>query len=190
MKEKENLKPIVFYDKFISKKHADNTHMQTLLLKALSEGITDVDELKQISGVKSSIEVFRTLDKLALRCEYQEALAKSGFTLDSIVSNMKDLVDNGSDKVRLGALQTVLKSLGLDKYEKEEDNGKNWEETILGILEKKDNKKLIEGESVEENVEEVKPIEIVDYEVKIPEVPDSAKRRQKEEHELAKELYD
>ena len=130
MKTERKLKPVIFTDGNSKKKHRNNTHMQTLLLKALSEGVSDVKELKEITGAKTSMEVFRTLDKLSLRREYQAALAKSGLTMDKLVGNLKDLMDTGSDKVRLGATQTVMKSLGLDKYEKEEDNGKNWEETI------------------------------------------------------------
>jgi len=177
MEETRKLKPVIFEEGRQLPRYSHNTHMQTILLKALSEGVTDVNELRKISGAKTAADVFRTLDKLALRREYQTALATNGITLDSIAGKINDLITNGSDKIKLGALQVLMKSLGLDKYEKEEDSGKSWEETILELSDKESSPKLMLENKTS------------DYNVIQPPVPDSVKKRQEDEKQLAKELY-
>ena len=168
----ENLKPIVFIEGE-KMKYRQNTHMQTLLIKALSEGVTDVKELKQIVGANTAAEVYQTLDKLALRREYHKALAEGGVTMDKIIGNMKRIAfESDSDATQLKAMQTILRSVGLEKYEKEEDAGKNWEETIVKLSEEK---KLEDAQQA--------------YEVDQPTIPESVKARREEEKKLSQDLY-
>ncbi len=173
-----NLKPIVLVQDKGSYYRRDD-YVQNILLKALSQGITDPKELKKIAGLSKVADVYRSLDKLAIRKEYHEALARSGVSLDFVVDNLKKLVENSkSDVVKLAGLQTFLKSVGLDKYEKQEESGKGWEEAVLAanaadkLEEKKD--ELIEGE----------------YEVKIPQAPEEEIKRQERERKQGRELYE
>ena len=149
------------------------------MLKALSEGITDPVELRKIAGLHSVTEVYRTLDKMQIRKEYHEALSRADISLDFIVGKLKGLCDGEevSDKIKLGAVQTLLKSLGLEKYDKPEESGKNWEEIVLEMIGKKNDGEVIEGE-------------IGEYEVKIPALPEEIRKRQEEEKKAAEELYD
>jgi len=184
----DNLKPVVF-EHSRSPHTSPNTHMQTLLLKALSEGVTDVKELVKLSGAQSAAQVFKTFDKMSIRKEYHRALADNGLSLETIVGGIKELAfgDMTSDKIKLGSLQTLLKSLGLDKYEKEEDAGKSWEEAVLVIAQEEASKKIA---LAEENGGAVEENEIVEYEVEQPAIPESVKIRQEEEKNIAKELYE
>lgn len=148
----------------------------------MSEGVTNPKELRDIAGLKSVAEVYRTLDKLAIRKEYHQALAKAGVSLDYIVKGFKNLADNAEkDDTRLKSLQSLLKSVGLDKYEKEETAAQGWEEAILKAAEKKeidsDNPKMIEGEFEE-------------YKVDVPEVPEDEKKKEEKENKVGRELYE
>lgn len=175
----ENKKPVTFVGgkrSFYSR----NTYAQNLLLKALSKGVTDPEELKKAAGLKRVADVYRTLDKIAIRKEYHDALARNEIDLDFITKGFKDLAESSSDKIKLGSLNALLKSLGLDKYEKQEETGKSWEEEILKISETK--KDVIDGEIVEDNIE--------DYEVAVPDVPVETLKRQVEEKKLGKDLYE
>ncbi len=155
------LKPVTFVNSRF-KYHSDDRYVQDLLLKAMTQGVTDIEELKKISGAKKAAEVYRSLNKLAIRREYHEALVRNKVDLDYLTSNLKSIVDNsGSDKLKLAALQTFLKSLGLEKYESQEEGGKGWEELLVEAKEtnrlNKENSLLIEGE-------------LKAYEVKEPEI--------------------
>lgn len=174
---KKAVKPIVFAqgDKAF---YRQNVLAQSLLLRAMSEGITDPHELRRIAALPKVADVFRTLDKLALRKEYHEALAKSGVSFEYIISGIKEVCNNSkSDATRLKGYQTLLRSIGLDKYEKLEDSGKSWEETIIQLAESND--ALPSGEEAIE----------AEYEVARPEVPEAEKKKRKEEKELADDLY-
>ena len=76
-------------------------------------------------------------------------------------------------------MNSLLKSLGLDKYEKQEETGKSWEEEIIKVSKVKND--VIDGEIIEGNVEK--------YKVITPEVPAEEFKRQEEEKRLGKELY-
>ena len=172
-------KPVVFVQGR-SSFYGENKYAQNLLLRALSEGITDPQELKKIAGLKRVTEVYRSLDKLAIRKEYHESLARSSISLDFIVEGFKDLIEHGNDKIKLAGLNSLIKSIGLDKYEKQEDSAKSWEEEI--IKKSEDNaKRIVEGEVIEAPKE---------YEVEEPEIPDEEKRRQEMEKQLGRELYE
>lgn len=176
----KNYKPVVFIQgdrKF----YRENKYAQNIILKALSEGVTDVNDLKKMAGMRTAAEVFRTLDKLAIRKEYHAALANNGITLDYIAGGIKQVADTSmKESVRLKAYQTLLRSLGLEKYDNEEETGKNWEETIIAAFEKGD--KLVGDDKTTLALEE-------DYEVEVPAIPESVAKKRAEENALARELY-
>jgi len=174
----KELKPVVFVQG--SKEfYRPNYYVQNILIKALSEGITDPKELQKIASLEKVADVYRSLDKLAIRKEYHEALARNNISLDYIVENIKGLADNARrEEVQLHSLQTLLRSLGLEKYERQESGGKNWEELIREVNEGKGREEndFIDGE--------------VEYEVITPEVPNEEKEIRRKEAALGKELYE
>lgn len=179
MNNEEKKKPVVFIgggNAF----HERNTYVQNILLKALSQGITDPNELRKIAGLNRVADVYRSLDKLAIRKEYHEALVKNGIDFDFITRGLKDLAENSTDKIKLGSFNVLLKSVGLDKYEKQEETGKSWEEEILKVAKVKDD--VIDGEIVKDDIE--------DYEVMVPEVPADEVIRQEEEKKMGRDLYE
>lgn len=174
----KQLKPVVFSTSQFNY-YRDNVFQQNQLLKAMQTTLNP-HELKRIIGVKTVAEVYRTLDKLAIRKEYHEALARNNVTLDDIVSGIKNIADTSSkDATRLKAYQVLLRSIGLDKYEDQEDSGKSWEEVLM---------KLMEGDKKELKEKEI----IIDseYEVSVPKKPEYEKERSKIDEELAKQLYE
>ena len=153
--------------------------MQTILLKALSEGTTDIRELQKLSGAKTAAEVYRTFDKLAIRKEYHAALAKVGITMEFLINGIKNICENGfKDSDKLKAFQILLKSIGLDKYEKDEVQGKDWEDVLLKLSDKEQELPGL----MEANKDE--------YDVVVPPVPEEELNRRAEEKRLAKELYE
>lgn len=135
----------------------------------------DPKKLKELIGVKTVAEVYRTLDKLAMRKEYHAALSRSGMSFDYVVENLKNLIDNGfkdSDKIK--ALGMLMKSIGMDKYEDQSIAGGNWEDVIL-----KEAAKEEEGVKIGEK-----------YEVSIPKTPDALLKIKAKEKEVGKSLYE
>jgi len=191
---KNKLKPIVFIEgdrQF----YRENKFAQNILLKALSDGITDINELRKLAGLKNAADVYRTLDKMAIRKEYHAALTRGGLDLDYLVNNIKSIIDSAdTDGVKLKAVQTLLRSLGLYRYEKQEDTGKGWEEAVIEAIEKKGKpKEITEGEIVEGEFEEKKEVEegeVKDYEVILPPMPEEEKKKHEEENKLGEELYE
>jgi hypothetical protein len=179
-KERTRLKPVVYStDRY--NRGAQNTAQQMFLLKALK--ITqDPKKLRDMLGVKSVAEVYRTLDKLAMRKEYHAALAKAGISFDYIAGGIKKIADGGTkDSDKLNALKTLLKSVGMDEY-KEESTAMTgtWEELLLKkIEENKDSGKPALGSATPTK-----------YEVKQPVIPESARKAQEEEREMTSSIYD
>ena len=87
----KKLKPIVFVQGD-TQFYRQNKYAQNLLIKALSDGVTDPYELKKIAGLNKVTDVYRSLDKLALRKEYHDALARAGISLDYIVEGIKNFI--------------------------------------------------------------------------------------------------
>lgn len=127
-------------------------------------------------GVRTVAEVYRTLDKLQLRREYHKALEDHGVSFDFIVKNMKDVVMSAEkDADKINALKTILKSLGMDKYDGEADQGTNsWEESLLKAAEEKREHMNLEA----------------DYEVKAPEIPENIQKMLENEQKFSKSLYE
>ena len=177
---REKLKPVVFV-KGMYTYHAQDKFKQNLLLKAL-QITTDPRKLKQMIGVKSVAEVYRTLDKLAIRKEYHQALAVHGLDLPTIVDGIKSICEgSGSDSVRLKGWQTLLRSLGLDRYDEQlEKGGVGWEDMVLKMME----------ENQKNKAKELKEPEVIDYKVTFPETPEEEKRKIEEEEAIGKDLYE
>jgi len=176
----KKLKPVVYTSNSFNRGSQEKTK-QIVLLKAMQ--ITqDPKELRKMIGVKTVADVYRTLDKMAMRKEYHEALARTGISFDYIVEGMKKIADDGEkDGDRLKALTTMLKSLGLEKYDSADSPaGGSWEEELIKTLEK-EKQGLLEGEKVVAQLE---------YEVTEPELPDSVKKLRKEEEDLTDSVYD
>jgi hypothetical protein len=174
------LKPVMFV-KGQYNYHRQNLLQQNLLLKAL-QITTDVQELKKMIGVRTVAEVYRTLDKIAIRKEYHEALLRKGIDLDTIVDGIKGICNDKEEMgaIRLKGWQMLLKSLGLDSYQDVTNESKvGWEDIV---------KKT--SEEMEFSGGEQKKIISPDYEVIIPEVPEEEKRIQEEEDKIGKGLYE
>lgn len=157
-------------------RNAPQKTQQIVLLKAL-QVTQDPQKLKQMIGVRTVAEVYRTLDKMSLRKEYHDALARAGFSLDLAVKGIKDIAENSEkDDTRLKAYQILLKSLGLEKYDASDmPVGGTWEEELLKSLEKAETQALPAGQQ--------------DYEVVQPEMPERMKKLRQEEDELTKSIY-
>jgi transposase len=170
----KKLKPVVF----VQGKYAynnQNTTQQIMLLKAL-QVTQDPKKLKELIGVKTVAEVYRTLDKMAMRKEYHSSLAKNGITFDYVVKGIKaeiDSADKASD--RLSGLNMILKSIGLDKYEETSISGGSWEETLLKIKAEKEG----QGEQ----------IKLVEYEVVEPEMPEHIRLAKEKANKEAGQIY-
>jgi len=169
------LKPVVF----VQGKYAynsQNTTQQIMLLKALK--ITqDPKKLRELIGVKTVADVYRTLDKIAMRKEYHGALAKSGITFDYIVGGVKreiDTAEKSSD--RLAGLNMLLKSIGLDKYEETAIHGGGWEDALLKIKGDQEQKQL--------------PATVVEYEVHVPEMPEEIRLKKEQANAEGRALYE
>jgi hypothetical protein len=176
--QKIRLRPVVFNNNKYQK-GAQNTTQQMFLLKALQ--ITqDPKKLKEMMGVKSVAEVYRTLDKLAMRKEYHEALSRAGISFDYIAGGIKGIADCADkDDTRLKAFQTLLKSVGMEKYDVEGTGvSGTWEEVLL---------KKIEAEKKDDTIKIEGPTK---YAVNIPEIPESERIAQDEEKELTSSIYD
>ena len=168
-------KPVVFVQGRYAY-NAENTVKQIMLLKALQ--ITqDPKKLREMIGVKTVADVYRTLDKIQMRQEYHAALAKNGITFDYVVKGIKKEVDD-ADKAsdRLAGLNMILKSIGLDKYEETAISGGGWEDILLKI-----NKAAEGGES---------PIKMAEYEVIEPPMPEHIRIAKEKANQEAKGLYE
>lgn len=184
------LKPVLFV-KGKYNYHRQNLFQQNLLLKAL-QVTTDPQELKTMIGVKTVAEVYRTLDKLAIRKEYHEALLRHGMDLDAIILGVKGVITDKrgdgefkeSGKVRLSGWQILLKSMGLDSYEETpKESRENWEDIVRETARELDEPKKIKS---------AEPVE-ADYEVIEPDIPEDAKaliKRHEEEQEIGRSLYE
>ena len=160
-----------------------------MLLNALK--VThDPKKLRQLIGVKTVADVYRTLDKMAMRKEYHAALAREGISFDWLVKKTKAEIDNEQTKSgdKINAIKMLLKSLGMDNYQQEGLNGGNWEDALLKLTEKEEKPKISEPGQVPQIAEpkEVKEV----YEVNVPEMPESMKKKKDRENKIGKSLYE
>lgn len=170
-------KPVIFI-KGEYNYHRQNLFQQNLLLKAL-QITASPDKLKQMTGIRTVAEVYRTLDKMAIRKEYHEALAVHGLDLSTIVRGIKELTASPIDTIKLRAYQTLLKSIGLDEYKENiNETTRGWEDVLREQMEKD---KLLPASNDE------KPIK---YEVKVPVIPEEELRKREAENKTGKGLYE
>jgi len=182
--ENKKLKPLILSNSKTGF-YRSNLFQQNVLLKAMTH-TSDLEELKKIAKFHSTAEVLRTLDKLAIRKEYHVALAKNEMGIDDITKGISNLAKNStSDKIKLGAYQTLLKTLGLDKYEVSENQGKNWEELLLKVNEAEKNESRMLGESVN-----TLKINTPVYDVAVPKMPSSVKTQREEDSASEKSIYE
>lgn len=172
----KKLKPVVTNS--VKYRHnAPQTAEQVVLLKAM-QVTQDPNKLRQMMGVKTVAEVYRTLDKMAIRKEYHEALGRAGLTPDKVVEGIANIAATAEkDDTRLKAYQTILKSIGLDKYDANDTPaGGTWEEELLKSIEKtKGTPALPEAD--------------IEYEVEVPPIPEEVLKMREEENELTKSVY-
>jgi len=172
-----NLKPVTIIHTTYPR-YSQNTTQQIMLLKALR--ITnDPKKLRDMIGVKKVADVFRTLDKMALRKEFHTALARSGIDFEFIVSGLKnEALTAGKAGDRIKVYQTLLRSLGLDKYEEPGEGGAKWEDEVM------------KGIAVKEETKELPATTLEEYPVQEPIIPESVKKIRKAEQEIGKSLYE
>lgn len=177
-KPPEKLKPVIMENSAPGSKHDQNTTQQALLLKAM-QVTNDPDKLRQMIHARTVADVYRTLDKLAIRKEFHEALDRAGISFDFIVSGIKDIAATAEKPAdRLKALQTLLQTLGLDKYEQESSSGGgSWEDQLLRAIE------------ANPKVEQLAAGVVPEYDVKHPVLPDSVKAMRKNEAQITNTLY-
>jgi hypothetical protein len=184
----EKLNPVTCVQSHNGDYFGDNPAEQTLLLQALKVA-KNPEEIKKMMGFRNTKEVFRTLDKLAMRKEYHQALSDAGMDLDWLVKSIKeDAMTAKNEGVRLDAKKTILKSLGLDRYEvMDGTGGQTWEDILL---EEQKNKKLKSGTSEDvkllENGEEE---EWEDLEVELKGMSEEEKKKDEEEKRVGSGLY-
>ena len=112
------------------------------------------------------------LDKLALRKEFQKTLAEQGITLDFLVGRLKKVISSDNDKVALQGIQTVMKTIGVDRPDDEDTQGRAWEDVVL------------------ENAQQAVETTPGHYEVVQPEMPESLRAKKDEEKRTGRELYE
>jgi len=175
MSTEKKLKSVVFVQGRYAFNH-QNTTQQIMLLKALQ--ITqDPKKLRDLIGVKTVADVYRTLDKIAMRKEYHGALAKSGITFDYVVENVKKVIDRAAkDSDKLAGLNMILKSIGLDRYEETAIGIGGWEEALLKLNAINEEKK--------------EPPVAVEYEVIEPETPADIKAAKEKANKETRGLYE
>lgn len=168
-------------------KFEQNTAQQVRLLSALQQ-TSNPEKLKEMIGVKTVAEVYRTLDKLAIRREFHSALDKAGITFDFIINGIKrEAIGGDKSADRLKAFEMMLKTLGLDKYDDAQTaSASTWEDRLLQAMETAP--PLPDKEDILQLPEHVEHTEIEEYEVTVPEVPASAAAKEAEENEMSQSL--
>jgi hypothetical protein len=150
--------------------------LQLRLLKAISEGETDPEKLALMAGARSAAQVVVALDKLALRKDFHQAMSAAGLSMEHITQKLKKLVDSQSERISLGAVKTVLTSLGLSEY-REGDGGqaKGWEEMVI----EKMREKPLTATQNDDGI----------YEVAEPDIPMDILEKRENEAREAKDIY-
>ena len=146
---------------------------QEAILEAVSNGITDPEQLRQLAGLPTLAAVKRTIDKLSIRREFHLALDKNQMSLEWLVKGIKDIADNGKETNRLAAFRMLLGSMGLNKFDDIAVQGKDWEEALLKLSRAQDPAR--QGADIE-------------YDVKVPEMPQEMKKIRAEEKKIVQEM--
>lgn len=171
-KQTRKPKPVTFIaGKYGYYKH--DTMKELMLLKAMR--ITnDPKKLRDMIGAKTIADVSRTFDKLSMRKEWYASLRDLNMDFKWLATGLKQEADSAEKSAdRIKAMQIILKSLGMDAYEDTVVDTGTWEDLLL-----KASSKEIEDEVPDE-----------EYEVTVPQVPESAKLKQ-EENQRGKSIYE
>ena len=171
------LKPVVF----VQGKYpytAQNTGQQLMLLNALKV-TQDPKKLREMIGVKSIAEVYRTLDKIVMRKEYHSVLVELGMDFEYIARGMKKEID-GADKAsdRLNALNMLLKSIGMDKYEETSTGGGNWQDALLELAKETESSNGV-----------LPVVDVPEYKVVVPPMPEALRIAKEKANRDSKKLY-
>ena len=150
----------------------NTTQAQDALLRALADGITDPKELAKLASLKKTADVYTVLDKLSLRKEFHAALARAEMSLDFIVARLKKVCENPNDEVALKGVNTVLKTIGLDRSDDESVTGKAWEDTVLAAA------------------VEMTEVDAGKYEVTVPSMPGELRKMKEDSVTSGKRLYE
>ena len=148
---------------------------------------SNVVQLKRLTGIKTVAEVYRTLDKIAIRKEYHLALERNGIDLDTIIAGIKNLaVNSNSDQVKLSGWRVLLKSLGLDEY-RDDTSGtsKSWEEKMKDLTQREVGNQTLGIDGSGDNMKKIN-----NYEVTTPKVPIEEKIKREEERKAGVNLYE
>lgn len=172
-----NLKSVVYTTNNFKK--SSNSSSQQVFLKDALQVSKDPEKFRELLTVKTVADVYKTLDKISMRKEYHAALSRRGISFDYLIGGLKTVIENGEkDGDRVKALQILLKSVGVDKYDESSGAGVGtWEETLLKTIEEKGTKQLKASTSGE-------------YEVIRPVMPESVVKQRKEEEEIMRTMYD
>lgn len=174
------LKPVIYSDTDTYQSGADNKAQQMFLLKAL-EVTQDPKKLRDMMGFRTVGQVMIMLDKIGMRKEYHDALARNGVSFDFIVGGIKGIAQGGEkDSDRLKAYQALLKSVGMEKYDSEAGASEgSWEKILMEKIEQ-------EKKAPELSPPTVLPV----YEVQKPVVPKSAQKVMDDEAEMSSSIYE
>lgn len=182
-KAEPKLKPITMHTTSgkTGTKFEDNKAQQVMLLSAL-QVTRDPKKLKEMIGVRTVAEVYRTLDKMAIRREFHTAFDRAGITFDFIINGIKrEAIAGDKSADRLKAFELMMKSLGLDKYDDvQASSGSSWEDKLVELMGKQEPGTPSLTTGVESDEE---------YEVKEPEIPASALARQEEEEKMGASIF-
>lgn len=174
----KKLKPVIFAKGYYNDYYRQNTLQQGILLKAMMASDNPNDWRKML-GVKTMAQVYRTLDKIIIRKEYHQALGRQGITFDAIIKGIKDISNDAAPAVRLKAYQTLLRSLGVERYDDVSESSKDWEELIINASDDS-SPQSIDGQK----------FEVEEYVVEQPVVPEGEKEKSDRDKEAGRQLYE
>jgi hypothetical protein len=176
--ERNKVKPVTFISGKYNYFHKHDSFKELKLLQAMRM-TSDPKVLMQMTGIKKLADLSRTWDKISSRKEYNKALQELGMDFNWIAKGLKTEAISGEKSAdRIKALQIILKSVGLDKYEDVPADNGSWEDMILKASESRDNPIQL-GSS-----------ETTEYEVIQPVIPESAKTMREKEDKQGKSMYE
>ena len=175
-----NVKPVTFITGQYGDYYGHNNFKELMLLKALRV-TSDPKVLMQMTGIKRFTELTRTFDKISNRKEYNSALQELGMDFKWVAKGLKTEAETGDKSAdRIKAFQIILKSLGLDKYEEVQGDSSDWESLIL-----KASESTIKNDSPALSAPAPRQ-----YDVNVPEIPESMKKMREKEDKRGKEFYE
>lgn len=159
--EAKKLRPVIF-ENAPKIENRPNVMKQRLVLQAM-ETTQDLKKITELAGLRSVAETSRVIDVMSGQKEFQKSLKTNGLTFDYLTGKLKSTIDNAiKDSDRIKAIQVVMQSMGVDKFETNPNDVQNWQDLLIKQVERQQN--MIEGELVKDDIEM--------YEVKTPPVPE------------------